>query len=269
MAQLSITQAWNETAEFVKREARLLFPVAFLLVALPGAIVQLFAPPALPGSLPEPGMWMLLMPVTVVVAMIGTIALSYLALRPGASVGEALQVGARRFIFLLAASLLVGLGMLLVLVPLVALAGGLAFAGGPASGAAGAAVMLMLFLFMLAAIALWVRLVMMTPVAAVERAGPIAMIRRSWELTRGHFWRLLGFVLLVLVAALVVMLVIGSIAGIVVVLIAGRPEPLTLPAILLGLVGAAVQAVFSMIFATLIARIYAQLSGGGPGDVFV
>ena len=29
MAKLSITEAWNETAEFVRREAGLLFPIAF------------------------------------------------------------------------------------------------------------------------------------------------------------------------------------------------------------------------------------------------
>ena len=268
MERLSINEAWNETAAFVKREAGLLFPIAFLLVALPGAVVRLFAPQAAPGQLPEPGLWLPFMALSGIVAMIGTIALSYLALRPGASVGEALGVGARRFIFLLGATLLVALAALIVAVPVVVIAGAIAFStGASTAGSSGIAVLLLVVLG-LGAIALWVRLMLMTPVAAVEAGGPIAIIRRSWDLTRGYFWRLLGFVLLVVVAALVVTAVISALAGIVVVLIAGRPDPLTLSAILLGLVGALVQALFSMIFATLIARIYTQLAGHRSPDLF-
>ena len=41
MANLSITTAWNETVAFIAREARLVLPIAFLLLALPGAAMQL------------------------------------------------------------------------------------------------------------------------------------------------------------------------------------------------------------------------------------
>ena len=44
MANLSITEAWNETVAFVTREAHLLFPVSFLLIALPAGLAQLLAP---------------------------------------------------------------------------------------------------------------------------------------------------------------------------------------------------------------------------------
>ena len=45
MPSLSITRAWNETVEFVRQEARLLLPVAFMLVALPVALMEAIAPP--------------------------------------------------------------------------------------------------------------------------------------------------------------------------------------------------------------------------------
>lgn len=268
MARLSITEAWNETAAFVRDEARLLFPIAFLLVALPGGVLQLFMPPPpAPGAPPPLGAWLLIMPLSVVAAMIGTIALSYLALRPGASVGEALLVGARRFIFLLAATLLVALAAILAAIPLFAL-GALAFTGGATPEALAGFSLLVLLVVLLGMLALWVRLMLMTPVTAVEDAGPIGIIRRSWELTRGHFWRLLGFVLLVFVAALIVMAAVSAVAGILVMLLLGPPEPLTLSAILVVLVGSLMQALFSMIFATLIARIYVQLAGFASPDVF-
>ena len=267
MAQLSINEAWNETAAFVKREARLLFPIAFLLVALPGAVLQLAMPQPAPGEPPEPGLWLLMVPVAVALGMAGTIALSYLALRSGASVAEALQVGARRFLILLGASLLVGLAAAAVAIPVIIVIGAAAFAGGSAAAAAGVAVLGALVALVLL-LALWVRLMLMTPVAAVEPGGPIALIRRSWALTSGHFWRLLGFALLALVAAMVAMAAVTAVVGLVILLLAGPAEPNSLSMILLLLVSALLQAVISMLLATMIARIYAQLSGFGTRDVF-
>src|SRR5262245_35479401 len=108
MAQLSITTAWNETVEFVKREGRLIFPLAFMFVALPSALLEVLAPaPPLPGQLPEPGAWALLLPVILVTSLIGNLAISYLALRPNTSVGEAISRGARRFLSLFGAFVLI------------------------------------------------------------------------------------------------------------------------------------------------------------------
>ena len=39
---------------------------------------------------------------------------------------------------------------------------------------------------------------MTSPVASEETVGPIGIIRRSWELTRGNWWRLFGFIVLFL-----------------------------------------------------------------------
>jgi len=271
MATLSITQAWNETTAFLAREGRLVFPVAFLLVALPGLALQLAGPVAAPGEMPELGLaWLLLLPVAIVASMIGTIAIAYLALRPGASVGEALQRGLRRFVFLLLATLLIGLAAMVVVVPLTLLiVGGTALAGGDLESAAGSIVLLALILLVLG-VALWVKLMLMTPVAAAEDAGPIRIIARSWGLTAGYFWKLLGFVLLLLIAVIVAMMVITMIAGILIALVAGPPEPNSLAFVLVGIVSAILQAIASAIIVTVTARIYAQLSGdaGEVGKVF-
>ncbi len=264
---LSITNAWNETIAFVKREGRLLFPIAFIFIALPGAILQMVMPtPAAPGQPPEAGLWLVMMPLAIVISLVGTLAIVHLALRPGASVGEALQLGARRFLPMLGAILLIFLAGFLLALPLFVLIGATAQTGAvPAIGGVAALGMLIL---MLAYVFFWVRLMLITAVGAVEETGPIRIITRSWELTRGHFWRLLGFMLLILLAAIVVMFAVTAVAGIIIMLVAGPPGPDSATMYLLLVVSALIQAVISTIFAVLTARIYAQLAGTGTPEVF-
>ena len=269
MANLSITGAWNETMAFMKRESGLVLPVAFLLVALPGALLQIvMPPPPAAGQPPELGLWLLLVPVVAVAGMVGSLAISYLALRPGTSVGEALQVGLRRFLPLFLATLVVGCGFLLLLIPLIFIAGGGAALAGGNPGVLIGAALLAFLAFAVVALAIWVRLMLMTPVAAVEKAGPLEIIRRSWDLTSGHFWKLLGLVLLLLVAALVLMMVVAMVAGIFLFALAGPPDPQSLSMILVTIVSSLLQAVLGAIFAVLVARIYAQLSGDTTESVF-
>lgn len=262
MATLSITAAWEETAAFVKREARLLFPIAFLLLSLPAAILQALTPVTTPGRMPEAGLWLLFLPVLLVCSLVGALAISWLALRPGASVGEALQVGLRRFLPLIGAALLVGCGVALVMVPVLLIVGAIAAAGG---GAASPALVALLTLILVPLyLLIWVRLILMTPAAAVEPGGSIAIIRRSWQLTQGHFWRLLGFLLLIIVVALVTLMAVTAVFGLLILAVVGPPQPGNLAMFLISLASALVQAVVSGVFTAFIARIYAQLSGGQP-----
>lgn len=263
MANLSITTAWNETAAFVAREAQLVLPIGFLLLALPGAVLQMLMPTPVPGELPEAGAWMAAIPVVVVISLVGTIAVTLLALRPGTSVGEALQHGLRRLIPIFLAIVIVGLAASVLMVPLMMLFGGVAVAAGnPAIAALAVLVVLPAALF------LWARLSMMTPVAAAEPIGPIAIIQRSWALSRGHFWKLFGFLVLLVIAAMVISMAIGALVGILVFLIAGAPTPGSVGSYLMLIVSALVQAVVSTVFAVMIARVYAQLAGTGTSDIF-
>jgi hypothetical protein len=264
MAKLSITAAWEESAAFVKREGRLLFPIAFLLVSLPSAVLQILVPPPIPGTLPEPGPWMAFLPAIVIVSMIGALAISFLALRPGASVGEALQVGLRRFLPLLAALLLLSLGVVLLMLPVVLVLAVLVVAGGSSPALA----VLPLLILGPLLIALSVRLMLIQPAAAVEPIGPIALIQRSWRLTAGHFWQLLGLLLLLILVALVVLAAVAAVFGILIALVMGAPTPGSLASFLIAIVSAVVQAVISAVTATLIARIYAQLAGTGEAGIF-
>lgn len=268
MANLSISTAWNETVEFVKRESRLLFPLAFMLIALPSALLRIvMPPPPVPGTMPEPGLWLALVPLVIVATMVGNIAISYLALRPGVSVGEAIQRGLRRFLPLLAAVLLVALaGALLFFV--VALVMVLVVPGAMSSAAAGAATSALALATVLAMLLLLpvilyfaARLIAVTPAAAAEEAGPIELIRRSWALTTGHVGKLVAFLLLVAIAVSVLGRVVESLAGILFIALAGPLRPGSLSTVLIALVLAAVNTVVGAYLGSLVARVYAQLSG--------
>src|SRR6185437_16098378 len=136
---LSIATAWDETAALVKRAAGRLFAIAFLTISLPAAILQALAPVTAPGRMPEPGLWLLLVPLVLAASLIGALAICRLALDEGEGAGAALSAGLRRLLpllgaalpvaaagaLLMAASILLAAALgqkLLLLVPLAALA---------------------------------------------------------------------------------------------------------------------------------------------------
>jgi hypothetical protein len=275
MPSLSITRAWNETAEFVRKEAGLLLPLAFMLVALPVALVEAVAPPpVMPGQAPPAGAWLALIPVVLLTSMIGNLAISYLAIRPGTSVGEAIGRGARRFLPLLAVAVLLMIAgavafFVAAMVMVILVPGAVEQAqGGVAGGAMATATVLTLVVLLPLLIYFGARLMLMTPIAAGEETGPIGLIRRSWALTRNHVWKLIAFMILVGITVGVVSGVIQMLAGILFALLLGPPEPGSTSALLVTLVMAAVNTVMTAYLGTFVARIYVQLAAGGEERAF-
>ena len=264
MAQLSVSQAWNETAGFLAREGKLIWPIALLLVTIPGIAAALVTPEPVAGmtmtrALPA----FLATVVTAVLGLLAAIAISYLALRPGASVGEALRVSVRRFPPLLLASLMIGCAVALLLAAiLLPTLGDVRYVTTLTPDQMPPGVATLLLLFIPLSLALWVRLMAMTPSAAVEPGGPIALIRRSVQLTRGHFWRLFGSILMLLVVATIVILAVSMAVGLILVVGGSSATPGTLGGLIAIIVSALMQTVVSVVLVVLVARIYAQLSGG-------
>lgn len=262
MGRLSITTAWNESADFLKNHFGSLFTVAVALMTIPQVALQALGPGAVPpGEMPQPGLWMLLIPIVLVLAVVGSIAISALALGREAVIGDSIRHGFRRLLPMLGASLLLIVAACLVAVPLALLSGiELTDLTAPTPAKAGKILLLML-LVLIVALFFAVRLLLLTPVAAAEPVGPVAIIVRSWNLTKGHFWKLLGFVLLVSIAGGVVLMVVAMIIGLIVTLAAGPPQPGNLSGLLMLLVTGLLNAAFIVVMTTLVARIYVQLAG--------
>jgi hypothetical protein len=183
-------------------------------------------------------------------SIIASIAISALATGRETVVGEALKRGVRRFLPLIGAMLLLGVCFMALIVVLVVVA--------QASRALGVSLGIVA---VIAGMVLWVRLMLMTPAAAAEAAGPIALIKRSFHLTSGHTGKLLRFVILMFILGMVAGLALVSVGGILIHLLAGKPEPGSISLVLVPLLGALLNTVFLVYFTVLLARIYAQLAG--------
>lgn len=265
MQSLSIDRAWNETRTRVFANSALLWPIAFALLALPTVIVQAlviqpraarFEASGGTDFAAFSGPWILWLLPVFAATIVGTIAILVLTNRSGVSVGEALQAGIRRAPVLFLASLLLGI--------VVGIGGGiLATIFVAILGQAGIGLTVLVIIPI--AIFIAVRFILVSPAAASETGGPVSVLRRSWALTRGHFWRLFGMILLLAVVSFVVALFVTVLFGIIVGLATGG-EPGPIARILTLLVGGLVNAVISVLFTVMIGRIYAQLAGS-PDDV--
>lgn len=260
--RLSISKAWDETRARVAADGKLLTTVALALIALPSAIAGLIAPPpVLSGQ--QPPSWMPLLTILVgLIGIVGQIALIRLALGPATSVGEAIARGFKRLLPAFLALLLFGIGLAIILLPLMfLLVPGdelAAMARGVPSPAGTRAILLAVLIVVL----IGARFQLVVPSAAGEEGGPIRLLKRSWTLSKGHYWRLLGFLAIVLVTAVIVVLFLGQVmGGILAKMLFGDVAPLSVAALVAALVSALVQAAFSTVTSVMLARIYVQLAG--------
>jgi len=264
-ANLSISRAWDETREIFRRDGKLISAVALALIVLPQAVAGLIAPAGTGGGAANSGIVQIMMLAVFLLSIWGQLSIVRLALGPSTTVGDAIQHGLRRFPAALGAFVIMILGMGLVLIPIVMifiLALGVDPANlqqGQASGPFGLLVLLMALLI----IAISIRFMLVSAVASAENVGPLAILKRSWLLTSGNYWRLLGFIVLLLIAAIALILAASIVGGILARLVSSTVEPFSLSALILALITAAAQGAFSVLAAVMMTRIYTQVAGRG------
>jgi hypothetical protein len=253
MKALSIGSAWDETVALVKAQPGVLFLIAFGFVSLPTLIFQAVAPSVQPGQPPQAGAWMLLFIPVFLLSILGTLTVTAIGLGGHASPRDAFAHALRRLPAALGAALLLGLFFALLAVPLTIVIA--LFTPSPATATA-ISMLAILLLFVI----IWVRLMLLSPVALAEPLGPLAILRRSFRLTAGNFWKLLGFLLALLVAFIVVLVAANAVLGSLIILVAGQPQEGSLAAVLLLLIGGVLNAVLGLFLSVMVARIYAQLT---------
>lgn len=267
MAKLSISKAWDDSRPIIAQDGKLMFAIALATVVLPGTLMYLVDPSqnvmSSDVAAAEPTFTTFLISFFGgLIGIIGSIAISYLALTRGASVGDALQRGLNRLLPTIGAVLLLIIPIVLFAVLFaIAVVGATSITAAttsPASLSPGA-LLLFLGLFVLA-VYFAVRFMLMTPVIAAEDVGPLGILKRSWSITRGSVLRLLGFLILFVIAALIVLIAVGIVAGLAIALVFGAPEPMSLAALFTGLFATVVQAAFTIVYSTMVAQIYLQLT---------
>jgi len=269
MRDLSISRAWDEGKTILARDGRLYVSVSLALVAFPALVSGLINPKGMAGS--GTPVWITVVTlVASLVAIAGQLALIRLALGPSVTVGGAISHGMRRMPVYLAAGIIIVAGLFIAAIPFVAVLAAMGVPvterGMPITRPVAVAVLL----YVLLAIFVGVRMSMTAPAASAEPIWPLAVVRRSWDLTAGHFWKLLGFLIVYLIAAIVVLIGITAGLGLAVELAFGRIEPMSVSALVVALIHSLLNAALTAVLAVMLARIYVQLSGKSEdvGEVF-
>ncbi len=269
MSGLSISQAWEESRARIAADGRLIAIVAAALIVLPGIVNGVVYPATEGAQGLGPGLLFL---ITSLLALIGQLAIIRLAIGPAVSVGEAIGHGARRMPIYLVAGLLLVIAFFLAVIPfvVVAYAAGIPLTARDEAAVAQSPVALVLTLVYLALVCfVAVRMLMSSPVASEEAAGPVAILKRSWDLTAGHWWRLFGFILMFLIGAGIAIAAINWATAFVVAVLFGPVESMSVSALLVAAADSVVNAVVTATMAVILARIYLQLAGRDARSVSV
>jgi len=261
----SISKAWDESRTVIGRDGKVLVAIALALLVLPGLIADLFMPDVAPGELPPMGLWMIAVLIAFLIALVGQLAIIRIASGGGVTAGQAISHAAGRAPVYIAATILWTLPFVLLVF---AVTRSINPEAAPTPGVA-LMVLIAAFVLFFGGLFVFIRLLMCGPVASNETAGPVAILRRSWQLTKGNWWRLFGFFLLFMIAAVVIMMFAGIVGGIIGALISGDPQPMTVGALLVSLVTQVAGAAVSVVFSVMLARIYVQLAGSGQAQVSV
>jgi hypothetical protein len=106
-------------------------------------------------------------------------------------------------------------------------------------------------------IAAYARVALAAPIVAVERIyNPIRVLRRAWFLTRGNTARILGFLVMVIIAATVAMLAATAISGAIAAAVGGKQAA----HIATGTLSSIISAVLAVYMSAILAAIHRQLA---------
>ena len=264
MSSLSISTAWEETRAILARDGQLYGAVALALIVLPEVI---FAVVGAPVGEQATLLARVTYAVVILLGFIAQLALNRLAIGPSVTVGGAIARGCARVASIVAVLFLFSIALMIVAVMLLFLLGALGLIVIPAAGQQPPP---SLILMLIVLVALGFAVVQLAfPVAAVETGNPLRIISRSWQLAKGHYARLLGFIGLIIGCFIVVVIATQLGVGSAVALLLGPPRPGSLSALVLGLAIGLIQAPFTVITATMLARIYTQLVGHGDAQASV
>ena len=266
MAKLDTNAAWKEASAIVSANREVLLALAGVFFMLPSLALTVIAgePEVLPGMKPQQmmaameefytGAWWIIL-LSAVFQIVGLMAiLTLMRDRSRPTVGEAIRAGLPGALSYLAAQLLIVVGLSLI--------GGLLI--GVAAVISSALAVVVVVLFTVAMIFAVFRLILVAPVIAVEGVhNPLTAMIRSWRLTQGNFWRILGFLLLILILFAVVAGIVMMIVGLILALVSsGEPQR-----IVAAVFSSALGAVGVVYFAGIIAAIHRQLGGPAAADL--
>lgn len=267
-----IGDVWDSTTDALAGRAGLIAPLALGAFVVPAALqnaVRLYGAPS-PGTA---ALAALIALAGLVVSLWGQLAILAIASHPATDRAEAGRLALQRLpANLLVLLVLFGLSLLLAL-PVFgtliathydfAAAAAYKGAGTMPAVAPGALGFLVLYSLLLLVVGVWVgaRLFLVSAVIVNERRS-LGALRRSFELTRGLTWKLIGVALLFFIVFAVSVLAAQSVVGIVFRLLLG-PENIATALLIAAIAAALVTAAFTSTVQVFAARLYVAVTGGG------
>ncbi len=264
---ISMGNVWDRTAEFLSDNLGSVMPLALLAIFVPAVISGNFSElqqGAGTGLALGLGIGSL---VLALVGFWGQLAITALALDPSLA-RAAGATATRRFPAALLVMIVILAAMLVAIlpVPVILAVAGVDLTAAMRSGAmpgipSSAGLWIFLYLLILFPLILWAmaRLAVALP-ALVDEGLALGAIGRSWTLTRGATWRIVGVLLLYVVVSTVANLAATTAFGAIMYLVAGRGEDgLSLATVLTTIVGGAVATGFTVLAAAFTAKLFEAL----------
>ncbi len=274
---------WDRATEFLGDNIGAVAPIAVAAIFVPASINDAIAP--LGTANPDLQIWVSLAGmILAVVSIFGELAIMALALDTNRTPGTAAQVALGKLVWAVLITVLLLAGMMLALVPIafIAVAAGLDTAGfmtndqaaiSAAIGALPGSIILAILGYMIiwAIVAIWVsaRLTLAYPALVGEDMG-LGAIGRSWVLSKGLAWKIVGVLLLYIIVSAVAGLAAKAAFGGVLGLIAGGTEPGSVASVLTSVAVGTVGTAFVVLQAAFVAKLFvaahhrAQEATGNP-----
>lgn len=259
---ISMGNVWDRTTEFLGDHLSAIVPIALLAIVLPSALSTLIEPVTKTGGAAAV-MVNLVALILGIAGIWGQLFVVALALQPGAGRGAAMQVAGARLLPLIGIIfiLMLALFALMLPVPIALIVTGfdmraaMLTAQPAVSPAAGWFITVYLIVLIPLMIFVTARLLLLTSVIVAERRG-LGAIRRSFALTRGLVWKIIGMTILYGIVVLVAMMAARTVFGSVLRIVLGGEGLVTPATVLTALVLAIVQAIFVVLASAFCAKLY-------------
>lgn len=281
MARVNVSAVWDRSTEFLADNLGAIMPIALAWIAAPVALYTAIAPLAADG-LSITAVFVHLAGIVIgLVTLWGKLQIIALAIAPDRPPAGARALATARLPVVIGLTLLMAAVVVLLMMPILVALGvsGIDISAMIKAGQAGTPApvpemspalggFIALYALALLPVLLWAaaRLALLNGVALAERLG-VNSFARSYSLTRGNGWALVGLLILLAVvsgvAALAAKTVFGSLLG----LVLGGEGQITIASVITAIVTALVSTAFAVLASAFVGKFYLAARAHDPVPV--
>ncbi|SEM49049.1 hypothetical protein SAMN05192583_0387 [Sphingomonas gellani] len=271
---VTMSGIWDSTADVLRGRGAILTRIAVPALFLPAVVRDGWTILSGAPSAPTVMVGGVIGFAALLLMIWGQLAVVSVASDPDVDAGDAARQAGRRFLPALGVYAIAGLVVGMLAVPLIValVASHIDFAalgrGESPAIPAGIVGFAGLYLLALVVVGLFVgaRLFLLNPVIVNERSG-IRAFARSWFLTRGLTWRIVGVTLLFVIVLSVATAASQAVLGIVTSLLLGNSGAVA-ARFVTAIVSAAFASIYMVVVSVFTAQLYVTVSGRRAADVF-